>query len=167
MRLRLTGKLRLFSRDVLVSLRLDVPHGHSPFPLINGNNISQIRRGLPLLHRRCCGALPLSSRKLVLTTPSSSGLLPSRPFPAAPITTTTATITTASPLPLKVSVSAGGVSVSALAVALPVAVPRSAVVIVLAPGPRRAMRRSRALATRSLGPVSVSVSVPVPVPTIR
>lgn len=166
--MQLTGELRLFGRDVLVSLRLDVPHGHSPFPLINGDNISQIRRGLPLLHRRCRRALPLSSRKLVLT-PSSSGLLPSRPFPAAPITTATATatITTASPLPLKVSVSAGGVSVSALAVALPIAVPRSAVVIVLAPGPGRAMRRSRALATRSLGPVSVPVPVPISVPTIR
>lgn len=164
--MQLTGKLRLFSRDILVSLRLNIPHGHPPFPFINGNNISQIWRWLPLLHRWGRRALPLSSRELVLTTSSSSGLLPRGPL-TAPVTTTAA-IATTSPLPIKVSVSTGGVAVSTLtAVALPVSVPRPTVVIVLAPGPGGAMRRSRAFATRSFGSISVSVPVPVPVSTIR
>lgn len=164
--MQLTGKLRLFSRDILVSLRLNIPHGHPPFPFINGNNISQIWRRLSLLHWWGRRAFPLGSRELVLATSSTSGLLSRRPL-TAPVTTTT-TITTTSPLPIKVSVSTGSVAVSTLAaVALPVSVPRPTVVIVLAPGPGGAMRRSRAFATRSFGSISVSVSVSIPVSTIR
>lgn len=63
---KLTGKLRLFRSNILITRRLDIPLCQTSFPVQNRRYIRQVRCSLPLPGRRRRGPSPISPFPLTL-----------------------------------------------------------------------------------------------------